>query len=400
MRLISGNQLLPRFTELVGQARQVDIAIAWAKRCGAVEALAEGAAAGKRIRIALGLSMNGTTPEALEHLSEFVELRIASPRSGIFHPKFYSFKGRNGAICWVGSSNLTAGGFGGNVELVCEGDDDAGEGRRWFEALWDDLDPDPKPAIAAYVEAYAPPVAPPRPQYQGIDQPEVAPLGDQATWGDFVEGLRARDDFCHGYEFPKHWDVLGVTSSYLHTITAGRNVARLKDWVHLTQEECHVLTGHTPDGIDGVWEFLGNFGDFAHYAFCSDGDLRGAIHELIVPVLDIPENEIVPANVAHEVVQAVRENHNFGPGAATRLVTLARPDCLVSVNGASEAGLGIMSGVAATAVGLANNYAELLHWVYQQPWFNTPEPDEPSEKQIWNSRVALLDAFVFGEING
>ena len=128
MRIISSDQLLPRFTELVGQARQVDIAVAWAKRCPAVDVLAEGAAAGTRIRIALGLSMNGTTPDALERLSEFAELRIPSPRSGIFHPKYYSFRGPHGAICWVGSSNLTAGGFGGNVELVCECVDDAGGG--------------------------------------------------------------------------------------------------------------------------------------------------------------------------------------------------------------------------------------------------------------------------------
>ena len=132
MRSISGNQLLSRFKELVGQARRVDIAVAWAKPCDAVEVLARGAASGTRIRIAVGLSMNGTKPETLLRLQEFAKLRIALPRCGIFHPKFYSFRGHDGAICWVGSSNLTAGGFGGNLELVCEYDDDAGEGQRWF----------------------------------------------------------------------------------------------------------------------------------------------------------------------------------------------------------------------------------------------------------------------------
>ena len=399
MRLISGNQLLPRFTELVGQAKRVDLAVAWAKPCDAVEVLARGAESGTRIRIAVGLSMNGTNPKTLIRLQEFAKLRIASPRCGIFHPKFYSFRGHDGAICWVGSSNLTAGGFGGNVELVCEYDDDAGEGQRWFKALWngDDLDRDPGPAIAAYIEAYVPPKPSPRPQYQG-DEPEVVPLGDQATWRDFVEGLRTRDDYCHSPEFAWNWDVLREAHSYLHTIAKGREVAHLEDWVHLGPENCDILTGNDTD--DGTWGLLGNFSPFTRHDFSTeDGDLRGTIHELVGPVVAVPDDEIVPVNVAHDAVQAIMQIHNFGPGAATRLVTLARPDCLVSVNGESAAGLGNLSDVAYTADGLANDYAELLTWVYQQPWFNAPEPDDPLERKIWNSRAALLDAFVYPSVN-
>ena len=367
--------------------------------------LAEAAAAGTQIRIALGLSMNGTTPGALERLGEFAELRIASPRSGIFHPKFYSFSGRDGTICWVGSSNLTGGGFGGNVELVCEYDDDAGVGQRWFKALWDgdDLDRDPGPAIAAYIEAYVPPKPSPRPHYRG-DEPEVVPLGDQATWRDFVEGLRTRDDYCrfHGIQTPRgiNWDVLGEPHSYLHTIARGREVAHLEDWVHLGPDECDILAGNDTD--DGTWGLLGNFSRFTRRDFkAEDGDVRGAIHELVGPVLAVQDDEIVPVSVAHDAVQAIRhpQMRNFGHVAATRLVTLARPDCLVSVNGQSAAGLGKLSDVAYTAADLADDYAGLLDWVYQQPWFNAPEPDDPLERKIWNSRAALLDAFVYPSVN-
>ena len=136
-----------------------------------------------------------------------------------------------------------------------------------------------------------------------------------------------------------------------------------------------------------------------HNFAADDGDVRGTIHELVGPVLAVPDDEIVPVNVAHDTVHAIMQIHNFGPAAATRLVTLARPDCLVSVNGESAAGLGNLSDVAYTADGLANDYAELLNWVYQQPWFNAPEPDDPLEREIWNSRAALLDAFVYPWVN-
>ena len=114
---------------------------------------------------------------------------------------------------------------------------------------------------------------------------------------------------------------------------------------------------------------------------------------------NVPNDETVPANVAHDAVQEIREIDNFGPAAATRLVTLVRPDCLVSVNSQSADGLGELSNVAATAAGLADDYAELLQWVHRQDWFNAPEPDDALERKIWRSRAALLDAFVYPPIN-
>ena len=50
---------------------------------------------------------------------------------------------------------------------------------------------------------------------------------------------------------------------------------------------------------------------------------------------------------------------------------------------------------------LANNYEALLNWVHEQPWFKAPRPDGPSQdRDIWDCRAALLDAFVYEEING
>ena len=223
-----------------------------------------------------------------------------------------------------------------------------------------------------------------------------------ATWGDFVEGLRTRDDYCHfqGIKTRRgiNWDVLEKRHSYLHTIARGREVAHLEDWVHLGPDECDILTGKDTD--DGTWDLLGNFSRFTRRDFAAEDDaVRRRIHELVGPVLAVPEDEIVPVNVVHGTVHDIRQIYNFGPGSATRLVTLARPDCLVSVNGPSAPRLGALADLPPKAPGLANNYAALLEWVYRQPWFNAPEPDDPLERQIWNSRAALLDAFVYPGLN-
>ena len=229
---------------------------------------------------------------------------------------------------------------------------------------------------------------------------------DQATWRDFVEGLRTRNDYCRVHEIQNRhgikWNVLGEKGhSYLHTISTGRGVTRLRDWSNLTQRECYILRGH--DQNEGTWGLLGSFGREANSVFTPQnmpdvGPVRVQIRQFMEPVLNAPSNQI--AQVAHDAAQNIMAARDrFGPAAATRLLALARPDCLVSVNGPSAPGLGALADLPQRAHGLANNYAALLGWVYRQPWFNAPEPDDPFERQIWNSRAALLDAFVYPSLN-
>ena len=87
-----------------------------------------------------------------------------------------------------------------------------------------------------------------------------------------------------------------------------------------------------------------------------------------------------------------------GHAAATHWLTLARPDCLVSVNGASARGLGEASDLPQDSRKLADRYSDLLNWLYERPWFNEfrgRQPDDPLERDIWNCRAALVDAFVY-----
>ena len=425
MGLIPRKRLRQRFRKLVRKAEKVDVAVAWAKPCDAVEALVEGAEAGKRIRVAVGLSFNGTNPATLRRLHGSVELRIASPPRGIFHPKYFCFRNRHRTICWVGSTNLTAGGFGGNVELVHEFEDDTRESQRWFKALWDTLDPNPEAAIARYERDYDPASPAPQnfrpPQYRG-DAPEFAPLSPGATWDDFVDGLHARNRYRHdlvdgGYDLHEKWDVLDDRRSYLHTILTGREVVRLPEdrWQDLTNLECDILCGRSTE--EGEWGLLGTLtpaGRVAHVfnpnAMPDVGTTRTQLREQVQHMLPTDIDNDTLAQNAGTAAQAIMRIDGFGPAAATRPLTLARPDRLVSVNRQSAAGLAALSGLHLNPTDLANNpaarkswvrdsYADLLRWVHAQPWFNAPEPDEPLERLIWNFRAALLDAFVYPPIN-
>ena len=410
MPLIGRDLLLQRFEELAAQAKRIDVAVAWARPCDAIEALAR-AAEGADIRAIVGISGNVTNPTTLRRLNEFAALRVVpdGKASRIFHPKYYCFHGER-TICWIGSANLTRGGFGGNNELVHEFELKRKDDRKWFESLWVGLEPDPQPAIGEYEKNYKPPKRTLRPPH-GLGttgpNPQRPSLADIETWGDFIEGLRAYDTYYRHHVDPDGpdgiFDVLGETHSWLHTINTAREIIRRKDWTNLTQRECLILRGKKDD--EGAWALLGGVRAGGEYVFNptnmpAAGSIRMQIWKQIFQVLQAGPNEV--ATVATGAMMAIKQlkhvedaRNSIGPAAATRWLALARPDCMVSVNKASASGLGKASGLPRNTNGLAKKYADLLAWLHDRRWFKARQPDDPEERDIWNCRAALVDVFVY-----
>lgn len=408
MHLIERNNLLQRLKERLDEASSVDIAVAWVRSGNALEALHEKINKGTKMRIAVGISRNITCPQELRRLQNMpcVELRIPSPLKGIFHPKFFCFHNSKRTLCWVGSANLTQGGFDRNEELVYEFVDSYGEGRDWFDSLWNTLENDVQLQIDAYQHRYESHHSTPK-----HAAPCLTPLSNISTWQDFVDGLREREKYCRSY---LSYSVFGETRrSYLRTISIGRRITRLPNWNNLTKRECNILLGRR-DRF-GEWGLLGSIYPKGTVAKVFNpkqmpdvGRARERIHDHVRKVIRTAAKEIVP--IAHEAVQAIRLDNDllndFGPATATRLLTLARPDCLVSVNSKSAVRLGVLAGLKRsgqelrTPRSLAKNYEKLLDWVHKQPWFQIPEPADRWERDIWKCRAALLDVFVYDELNG
>jgi HKD family nuclease len=170
MALLPTGKLLGEFERRVISANQIDIAVAWVGPSPALKLLRNVARKKKiRVRVAVGLSGNSTSPEALRSLQEFADVRIAHSDTGIFHPKFYLFHSGREAVCWVGSANFTLGGFAVNSELVNEFADD-GTAHQWFEDFWDRLNPNSTDEINQYVAAWKRPPG-------GSPQENFSPVG-------------------------------------------------------------------------------------------------------------------------------------------------------------------------------------------------------------------------------
>ena len=89
------------------------------------------------------------------------------------------------------------------------------------------------------------------------------------------------------------------------------------------------------------------------------------------------------------------EFNGLGPGTATLLLTLARPDRLLPVNRMNTEALAELSGIKGSKLCMPEGYRKLLVWLYRQPWYDHPRPKEEHLVRIWEYRAALVDAFVW-----
>ena len=405
MPLIESKALLNRFGELLGTSMEVDIAVAWARPGLAVDRLLKHAYRA-RIRIVVGLSRNWTEPAVLRRLMavENVKLRVARPSRGMFHPKFYRFRGAQGTVCWIGSANFTPGGFGGNTELVHEFSDRDEVGDDWFRSLWNDLDEDPEPEITRYEAHYRPPKARGYGKKTPARRDSLPHLEHVETWGEFVEGLQVLDEYCHDRQFG--WDVLGETYSYLHTIGVGREVVRRGGWEHFSLRDRSIVLGLQRSDATGAWGLLGDMARATTVvsAFRPPGipEYRSSVLEGIQNLVAAEEAGVAEvAEAAESSIAKIRELPGVGPAVATRILTLACPGLLVSVNGPSAAPLAVFADMGQKLKAdslpdyLAKKYGALLEKIHAREWCSAPEPVNPHEREIWRCRAALVDAFVY-----
>ncbi|MBU2940819.1 phospholipase D family protein [Lacinutrix sp. C3R15] len=128
---------------------------AFASEAGVVglsECIASGAEFYKTLNLIVGIDQEGTSKKALKEINDlginsYIFYQKESP---IFHPKIYLFEGENDTTIIVGSSNLTARGFFGNVEssLMVEFKNDNADGikllkeiKDYYSTLFDFTDP-------------------------------------------------------------------------------------------------------------------------------------------------------------------------------------------------------------------------------------------------------------------
>ena len=381
--LITEEEILPRFIEHLSWATEIDLATAWATSHEGLRALQRQRPSPK-FRAVVGRWGNLTDPFALRTLAKIGQLR--GPDAGRhFHPKVFIFRDGGKSVAWVGSANFTSGGFGMNDEAVFETSDTESV-QDWFDDLWEHTDPLDSATIKAYADARKnnPPTPAPRPR-KALDLEPLQLLEGVSDWQSYVAALEQCDDW---WSSRHSWSVLGEQSSWRETAELLHDVVAQPDWDELDQYDRLRLLGLTP-GED--WALFGRMRRAAlNTVFGADLE---AIQNIVLGAAAAADNAF--PQLAFDSYRALRDIDGVGPGIATRLLTLARPDRFVSVNGASTDGLAASFGLAPSTLGNPSNYARLLTAIYEQDWYRSPVPGNARERAISRIRAALLDSFVY-----
>lgn len=400
-------------------AEQVDIAVAWAWT-GLHLGLLQQIAADKKnagckftLRIVVGLDNNMTHPIALSALCELAEVRVTRKgynRRGIFHPKIFLFKAERMSHAWIGSANLTQGGFLHNREAVWETEDTT-DIESWFEELWNSVSNASASVVSEYIDKWRQPSRP--------DEEEPAPVGADRkhkipnkpsllqskpqNWSDYLNLLRRADDYWLAWtsgRARKPISVTGDTWSWSDTVRKGNIVVRKHSWAALSVLEQHVILGLSES--DGAYGLLGSMSVAGTAKSLFQGKTAG--NKKILEELRKSVQNVMQQRTSDDVIKAacvaltsMRDHVGIGPGVSTRLLALARPDYCVSVNKASAKALGMLTNLPASpsSLGTVDNYEKLLRRVVSQPWHKADAPASLEEKHLWSMRAALIDCFVY-----
>ena len=382
------NNIWGRFDENLTWATEIDIATAWATCSWALDNLRQKVTDNIRfqVRAIVGISGNNTEPEALRRLNKIGELRIAS-KDPLFHPKAYIFRSNSKSVAWIGSANFTFSGFGRNKELMFE-TLETNEIKDWFEELWQQCDSFQTDDIDKYEKSRR--LNLPRPQPQRPELADVRNFRDRidlfmgiSDWKSYILALEKCN---HYWDCHHDWSVLGETDSWSHTIQVLNDVVKM-EWSTLNDYCKQRLLGLTNNN----WALLGSMRPSAHVVF--DQNNRERIQNIVMRITNADDDKF--PDVAITAYEELMGIDGVGKATATRLLALARPDRIVSLNGASEGGLARSFGLARTTLGIPNNYRFLLERLYEKRWFQALVPKDSGERTIWSMRAALVDCFVY-----
>lgn len=391
------------FNRLASRAGRIRIATAWGSPNAPVIPSLSKAQEEGRLELVVGWDFDGTHPRFLRAFRQSLRVK---PKGGgtTFHPKAYLFiKGKRfDAI--VGSSNLTRGGFDGNVELNLHlsGSVDEPYFRdidRYIQAQWDGSREVSELEIDQYYNRWrranhlkrrareprlSSPVSHSKPQI--IVDPKL-----DVGWADFFALLRRVDGAKH-YVFrrPDRESYLGVIDYVQNRFARSGSLAKMK-----REERSNVAATNTHSKF-GYFGTTHSLGSFTH-----------AILE--TPALIDRALDRIPFDNRQRVTRAefdgfFAEFQRFARslsrprpavGCASRLLAMKRPDTFVCINGENRARVAPAFGFSEAELRTVSGYWKLCEHIWSLGWYESAQPKSADQLEAWKARAALIDAFYY-----
>jgi len=345
----------------------------------------------------MGVALCHTHPDAIEWFrSKGASVRVFRDEL-FFHPKVYLFTDGGRYAAFVGSSNLTHGGFHGNVEVntLIEGAIAGGNKGRDIQKLqtaldrWHSSDYSFEPTNE-WLEAY-------RSRYQTA-------IAEAERAGIAIPPIREEAATSAGWLALADWPTY-----YLRVLEGLRQGGR-------TVREYHDVLDAAALKLPIPWsityfddlEKRRVMGGMSNYGWLGHVGAAGMFRKLLANGTPVEKQVIVDAvnRIAawsHPIDWTALEAElerlmdlKFTMKVWGRFLCLIRPDLYCTVASDSvRANLSKTLQVGQSAFNKPAGYIQLLKLIHSTHWFQASEPSEPAEAAVWRRRVAFMDPIFY-----
>ncbi len=349
------------------------------------------------ITATVGVAFNQTHPDSLDFLKELgADLRVFQESNKLFHPKVYLFSSKKNEALFIGSSNFTYSGFFDNIEInvLVEGllkqkvktqiSQIKKQLKKWHSDTFS-FAPSSR-WISSYRKSYEKSLK--AKKQKGIKTPptyenEIATSSwlRNADWQTYhrevIEGLKKRERDGAGYmevleaaenELPLPWEVSDFDILEKRKIVGGIRGYGCLGHVAASGQFRKLLASGTRKQKKTIVDVINEIG------------------ELSLPIEWKRFEKLLSKLI------------KLGPSIKVwgRLLCLIRPDMFCTVASISvRTNLSKTLKIPKSHFERTEGYIQLLKLIHSSPWFNSSVPEKEEELEIWERRVAFMDAIFY-----
>lgn len=405
--LSTANEIEKNICDFSNKYKNISMSVAWASASSEAFRVLIQDENKKKIKFStVGLHFYQTHPDFIKEFLDDEKVRFYKQNEGVFHPKIYLFwNDENDWICLIGSANFTQSALTKNSEVMSmfdihdkvefqnikniidryyqEAEVFKNEDFKGYHNIWNQ-----KSRQKQNLDDFNPKV---------IQKPLYKSPILSLSWDEYYSLLLKK-----GNHLDERLKLLAKSCEYFNQNTfenmteeqrkniAGANKKRdgIKDWKLFGTMPIPAFLGRlaTNDSqlqyisdslelvpLDGKVS-LKNYNEFLHYFKAADKSFK-----------DI-DNKYKKAG------------WGYGVSPMTRLLAIKRPDEFFCLTGANQlslmANFGIKKEIIKTK-SYERYWNEIIEPVRQSPWYNSDKPTDAKKLQVYNGRVALMDALFY-----
>ena len=346
-------------------------------------------------KLIVGMHFYQTDPNFLEAFKNEESLKVIKDLSGVFHPKIYFFKRKQGVTLVIGSANLTKAAFSINSECcaVIELNTNAPEAldiEKVLSIYWKEAEKIDQEFIDSYRIQFS---------KRYFDRSRLS--GEYSKKEYEAKKEEIKSPFKSSI-FNMAWDkfIKKISNDNYHSIDGRIEILKQakelfdkKRFTNFNLDERKKISGFFSPNDDIDWGWFGSMrgaGDFKKQIINNNLEFSKALDS-------IPSTgEVTKAHFEKFCDHFLKAYDRENPLAtATRLLAMKRPDYFFCMASKNKDKFCKDFGLKKTTITISNYWDEVVERIIDCTWWNSECPKGEREKELWLGRAAFLDVIYY-----